>query len=60
MSSTEARRLAIPPELEAETLAMEPDSGGVLLAELTPKGKDAFAFKMVGAGDSDPAIDFAR
>lgn len=46
--------------VDRNTLAMEPESGGVMLAELTPQGKDAFAFKTVGAKESDPPLKFAR
>jgi tetratricopeptide (TPR) repeat protein len=46
--------------LDRNTLAMEPETGGVMLAELTPDGRDAFAFKTVGAKDSDPPLKFTR
>lgn len=46
--------------LDRNTLAMEPESGGVMLAELTPAGADAFAFKTIGAQDSEPPLKFTR
>jgi tetratricopeptide (TPR) repeat protein len=41
-------------------LAMEPDSGGDLLAELTIKAPDALHFRMVGAAKDDPGLNFRR
>jgi hypothetical protein len=46
--------------LEGNVLAMEPDSGGVLLAELTAKGSDGLHFQMVGGAEGDPGLDFQR
>jgi hypothetical protein len=46
--------------LEGNVLAMEPDSGGVLLAELTSKGKDDLKFQMIGALADDPGLHFQR
>jgi tetratricopeptide (TPR) repeat protein len=46
--------------LEGNVLAMEPDTGGVLLAELTPKEPDALHFKMVGGASDDPGLEFRR
>jgi hypothetical protein len=46
--------------LEGNVLAMEPDSGGVLLAELTSKGADGLLFKMVGGATDDPGLEFQR
>lgn len=46
--------------LEDNVLAMEPDSGGVMLAELTVKEPDVLHFKMIGGGTSDPGLDFRR
>jgi tetratricopeptide (TPR) repeat protein len=46
--------------LEGNVLAMEPDTGGVLLAELTAKGQDGLNFKMVGGQKDDPGLDFRR
>ncbi len=39
---------------------MEPDSGGVLLAELTVKEPDAMHFKMIGGAADDPGLGFRR
>ncbi len=46
--------------LDGTTLAMEPEQGGVMLADLTPQGKDNFEFKMVGAKPSEPALKLTR
>jgi tetratricopeptide (TPR) repeat protein len=46
--------------MEGNVLAMEPDSGGVLLAELTPKGSDAMQFLMIGGAANDPGLAFQR
>ena len=46
--------------LEGNVLAMEPDTGGVLLAELTVKGEDSLHFKMVGGAKDDAGLDFRR
>jgi tetratricopeptide (TPR) repeat protein len=46
--------------LEGNVLGMEPDTGGVLLAELTAKGPDALHFKMVGGATDDPGLEFRR
>jgi tetratricopeptide (TPR) repeat protein len=46
--------------VEDNVLAMEPDSGGVLLAELTLKDPDTLHFKMIGGASGDPGLDFQR
>ncbi|HEY1376306.1 MAG TPA: tetratricopeptide repeat protein [Gemmataceae bacterium] len=46
--------------VEGNVLAMEPDTGGVLLAELTAKAPDGLHFKMVGGPKGDPGLDFRR
>jgi tetratricopeptide (TPR) repeat protein len=46
--------------LEGNVLAMEPDSGGVMLAELTSKESDALHFKMIGGATNDPGLEFRR
>jgi hypothetical protein len=46
--------------LEGNILAMEPDTGGVLLAELTAKGADSLQFKMVGGAQDDAGLQFRR
>jgi hypothetical protein len=46
--------------LEGNVLAMEPDSGGVLLAELISKGPDGLHFRMIGGAKDDPGLEFQR
>jgi tetratricopeptide (TPR) repeat protein len=46
--------------LEGNVLAMEPDTGGILLAELTVKGANSLHFKMIGGAKDDPGLDFRR
>jgi tetratricopeptide (TPR) repeat protein len=46
--------------VEGNVLAMQPDTGGVLLAELTVKGEDGLHFKMVGGAKDDAGLDFRR
>jgi tetratricopeptide (TPR) repeat protein len=46
--------------IEGNVLAMEPDSGGVMLAELTSKGPDTLNFKMIGGKSDDPGLEFRR
>jgi tetratricopeptide (TPR) repeat protein len=46
--------------LEGNVLGMEPDGGGVLLAELTAKGTDALHFQMIGGAADDPGLEFRR
>jgi tetratricopeptide (TPR) repeat protein len=46
--------------VEGNVLAMEPDSGGVLLAELTAKGPDTLHFKMISGETKDPGLEFRR
>lgn len=46
--------------IEGNVLAMEPETGGVLLAELTVESSDNLAFKMVGSEDSDSDLNFQR
>jgi tetratricopeptide (TPR) repeat protein len=46
--------------VEGNVLAMEPESGGVLLAEMTAKGPDTLHFKMVGGAAGDPGLEFRR
>jgi tetratricopeptide (TPR) repeat protein len=42
------------------TLALEPQAGGVMLAEVQLKAKDQMKFHMVGAGGKDPGLTFSR
>jgi tetratricopeptide (TPR) repeat protein len=46
--------------VEDNVLAMEPDSGGVLLAELTVKEPDSLHFKMISGASNDAGLDFRR
>jgi tetratricopeptide (TPR) repeat protein len=46
--------------MEGNVLAMEPDTGGVMLAELQPKGPDTLHFKMIGGASNDPGLEFRR
>jgi uncharacterized protein (TIGR03066 family) len=46
--------------VEGNILAMEPDSGGVMLAELSQKGSDGLQFKMIGGPANDPGLEFQR
>jgi hypothetical protein len=46
--------------VEGNVLAMEPDSGGVMLAVLTVKEPDALHFKMIGGASDDPGLEFRR
>jgi hypothetical protein len=46
--------------LEGNVLAMEPDTGGVMLAELTQKGPDNLQFQMIGGPANDPGLAFLR
>jgi tetratricopeptide (TPR) repeat protein len=46
--------------VEGNVLAMEPDTGGVMLAELTAKDADTLQFKMIGGAANDPGQEFRR
>ena len=46
--------------VEGNVLAMEPDTGGILLAELTARGPDTLHFKMIGGEKDDPGLVFRR
>jgi tetratricopeptide (TPR) repeat protein len=46
--------------VEGNVFAMEPDTGGVLLAELTPKEPEGLHFQMIGAAKDDPGLAFQR
>jgi tetratricopeptide (TPR) repeat protein len=47
-------------EIEGNVLALEPATGGVMLAELGSVEKGRFTFKMTGAPPSDPGLNFSR
>jgi uncharacterized protein (TIGR03066 family) len=44
--------------LDGNVLALEPDAGGVMVAEITDPQKGSFVFKTVGAPPSDPGLSF--
>jgi uncharacterized protein (TIGR03066 family) len=46
--------------VDGNTLAMEPESGGVMLAEVTPPQGGSLSFKMMGAPPGDPGLKFAK
>jgi tetratricopeptide (TPR) repeat protein len=46
--------------VEGNVLAMEPDTGGVLLAELTVKDPETLHFKMIGGPADDPGLEFRK
>jgi tetratricopeptide (TPR) repeat protein len=46
--------------VEDNVLAMEPDTGGVMLAELTATGPDTLHFKMIGGTSDDQGLKFQR
>jgi uncharacterized protein (TIGR03066 family) len=46
--------------LDGNVLAMEPESGGVMLAELTPPQAGRFDFHLLGAPPGDPGLKFSK
>jgi tetratricopeptide (TPR) repeat protein len=46
--------------LDGNVLALEPDAGGVMLAEITSPQGGSFVFRTVGAPKSDPGLSFQR
>jgi len=46
--------------IDGANLAMEPDGGGTMLAELAMKAPNSMKFNMVGAPANDPGLDFKR
>jgi hypothetical protein len=46
--------------LEGNVLAMEPETGGTMLAELKVGQESNLHFRMVGADKADPGLDFSR
>jgi tetratricopeptide (TPR) repeat protein len=46
--------------VDQNALAMEPDAGGTMLAEIDLTSPTAFTFKMVGGGADDPGLQFAK
>ncbi|MBL8818243.1 MAG: hypothetical protein JNL58_19605 [Planctomyces sp.] len=46
--------------LDQNNLAMEPNSGGTMLAEVDLKGPSEFSFRMIGGEVSDPGLTFKK
>jgi tetratricopeptide (TPR) repeat protein len=46
--------------LDGNTLAMEPETGGVMLAEITPPQNGGFSFHMLGAPPGDAGLKFTK
>ena len=46
--------------LDKNVLAMEPETGGVMLAEVTQPQGGRFAFQLLGAPPGDPGLKFAK
>lgn len=46
--------------MDGATLAMEPESGGVMLADVTVPQNGQFSFQMLGAPPGDPGLKFAQ
>ncbi len=47
-------------DVDGNTLAMEPDSGGMMLATMTPPAGGKFRFQMIGAPAGDPGLEFSK
>lgn len=46
--------------VEGNVLALERKDGGSLIAEVTPGGEAKFNFKLLGAPEDDPGLDFSK
>ena len=46
--------------LDGDTLAMEPESGGTMLAQVTQPQSGKFDFKLLGAPPDDPGLKFSK
>ena len=46
--------------VDQNNLAMEPDAGGTMLAEIDLTSPSQMLFKMVGGGQNDPGLQFTR
>ena len=46
--------------LDGQTLALQPDSGGVMLAQITPPQNNQFHFQMVGGPAGDMGLNFHK
>jgi tetratricopeptide (TPR) repeat protein len=47
-------------ELAGNTLVLEYDNGGTMVAKIGPQGPNRFNFQMVGGPSNDPGLAFAR
>jgi hypothetical protein len=47
-------------EVEENLLVLERRDGGSLIAEITPMEEGKFNFRVLGAGDEDPGLDFSK
>lgn len=47
-------------DVDRDTLAMEPDTGGVMLATITAPFDGRFQFQMLGAPDDDSGLEFRK
>ena len=45
--------------LDGHALAMEPDAGGTMLAEVTLNKAGGFAFRQIGTPENDPGLTFS-
>jgi tetratricopeptide (TPR) repeat protein len=46
--------------IDGDSLAMQPDTGGTLLAKITPPADGRFHFALVGGAEVDPGLDFRK
>jgi hypothetical protein len=46
-------------DVDQNTLAVQPDSGGTMLAEVDLTG-DRLKFKMIGGPENDPGLEFSK
>jgi hypothetical protein len=46
--------------VDQNNLALEPDAGGTMLAEIDLKSPTQFHFVMIGGGEKDPGLDFKK
>jgi hypothetical protein len=46
--------------IDGGTLAMQPESGGVLMAQIKTLGKDSFEFKPIGSDQASQTVKFKR
>jgi len=46
--------------LDGNVLALEPESGGTMLAQVSPPRGGSFAFELLGAPPGDPGLKFAK